>query len=279
MKKFISFLLILAVIAGIVYYCDGGGDPPPDDGSSTEQGNSKGLSFTVNGVPFIMVKVNGGTFMMGATSEQVNDADDYEKPAHQVTLSDYYIGQTEVTQALWLAVMGNNPSYFGFGDKYLNCPVEKLSWNDCQTFITKLNKLTGRKFRLPTEAEWEYAARGGKKSKGFKYAGSNNLSEVAWSAPQAVRTKAVASKAPNELGLYDMSGNVREWVQDKFGSYSNVPQTNPTGLVVTSQNYRLCRGGSWNDVARYCRVSKRIINDNPSFSGNTIGLRLALPCD
>ncbi len=274
MKKFLSLLLILAVIAGIVYYCDDGGDPPDDELGSLS--NAKELSLTVEGVSFIMVKVDGGTFMMGATSEQGNDAYDDEKPAHQVTLSDYYIGQTEVTQALWLAVMGNNPSYFGFGDKTLNCPVERLSWDDCQAFIAKLNQLTGRKFRLPTEAEWEYAARGGKKSKGYKYAGSNNYSEVAWCAPQDVRTKAVASKAPNELGLYDMSGNVREWVQDKFGSYSNVPQKDPTGLVVTSQNYRLCRGGSWYDVPRYCRVSKRIINDNPAYSSYTNGIRLAL---
>ena len=131
-------------------------------------------TFTVNGVKFTMVPVEGGTFTMGATSEQGSDAEEYEKPAHKVTLSDYYIGQTEVTQALWKAVMGSNPS----DSKGDNLPVEQVSWDDCQVFIQNLNQLTGKQFRLPTEAEWEYAARGGRKSRGYKYAGGNNLSLI-----------------------------------------------------------------------------------------------------
>ena len=154
-----------------------------------------------------MVEVRGGTFTMGATSEQEVDAFGDEKPAHEVTLSDYYIGKTEVTQALWKAVMGNNPSYFE-GE---NLPVECISWHDCKTFISKLNALTGKNFRMPTEAEWEYAARGGSKSRGYKYSGSNTLDDVAWySGNSDSETHEVGTKSPNELGLYDMSGNVSE---------------------------------------------------------------------
>ena len=153
---------------------------------------------------------------MGATSEQGEDADSDEKPAHQVTLSDYYIGETEVTQALWKAVMGTNPSNFK-GDSN---PVEKVSWNDCQEFIRKLNSLTGRTFRLPTEAEWECAARGGNQSKGYKYSGSNKIKDVAWyDGNSKDKTHAVKTKPSNELGLYDMSGNVNEWCWDLYGAY------------------------------------------------------------
>ena len=228
-------------------------------------------TFTVNGVTFKMVAVEGGTFTMGATAEQGSDAYDLDKPAHQVTLSSYCIGETEVTQALWQAVMGTNPSYFA-GD--LNRPVEQVSWNDCQTFINKLNELTGKTFRLPTEAEWEYAARGGKRSQGYKYAGSNDINEVSWYWDNSSDgTKPVATKAPNELGLYDMSGNVWEWVQDWYGSYSSESQTNPTGPA--SGSYRVFRGGSWGISARYCSVSYRSV-DNPSNTIYSLGLRLAL---
>ena len=227
-------------------------------------------TFTVNGVQFTMMPVEAGTFTMGATSEQVNPDSD-EKPTHQVTLTNnYYIGQTEVTQALWKAVMGRKPSRF-MGD---NRPVEKVSWNDCQKFITKLNSLTGQKFRLPTEAEWEYAARGGKKSQGYQYSGSNNLEEVAWYYDNSSsQTHDVATKQPNELGVYDMSGNVWEWCQDWYGSYSSTSQTNPTGA--TSGSYRVNRGGSWRNNAGYCRSSNRSSNspDNTYFN---LGLRLVL---
>ena len=229
------------------------------------------LKFEVGGVSFTMVAVEGGTFTMGATAEQGSDARDREKPAHQVTLSSYCIGQTEVTQELWLAVMGSNPSHFTGN---LQRPVETVSWNDCQTFISKLNQLTGQNFRLPTEAEWEYAARGGNRSQGYKYAGSNNIDNVAWyTSNSASTTHPVATKAPNELGLYDMSGNVWEWCQDWFGSYSSTAQTNPTGPA--SGSSRVSRGGSWGSYAGLCRVSYRHGNA-PSGTSYYLGLRLAL---
>lgn len=235
----------------------------------TNQGDNK--EFTIGGVSFTMVYVQGGTFTMGATSEQGSDVDDDEKPAHSVTLSNYYIGETEVTQELWKAVMGSNPSIFT-GDSQR--PVEKVSWDDCQTFINKLNSLTGQRFHLPTEAQWEYAARGGSKSRGYKYAGSNTLNNVAWYAGNSgSSTHPVKTKFPNELGLYDMSGNVWEWCQDWFGSYSGGAQTNPTGSL--SGASRVPRGGSWIFNARSCRVSGRGYY-TPSNRDNYLGLRLAL---
>jgi len=233
---------------------------------------TEGETFTVNGVTFTMVAVEGGTFTMGATAEQGSDAYDDEKPAHEVTLSSFSIGQTEVTQELWQAVMGSNPSRFS-GD--LSRPVESVSWNDCQTFITQLNEMTGKQFRLPTEAEWEFAARGGNLSQGYKYAGSNTIGDVAWYfSNSSYTTHPVATKAPNELGLYDMTGNVWEWCQDWYGAYSSVAQTNPTGP--TSGSRRVNRGGSWGSGARYCRVSNRYNYLNPSDASDYRGLRLAL---
>lgn len=234
---------------------------------STKNGNQ---SFSVNGVSFKMVYVAGGTFTMGATSEQGGDADNEENPAHYVTLSNYYIGETEVTQALWKAVMGSNPSF----RKGVALPVEQVSWDDCQEFVRRLNVRTGRHFRLPTEAEWEYAARGGSKSRGFKYSGSNNLDEVAWHKDNSgKKTHPVARKRPNELGLYDMSGNVWEWCSDWYGSYSNSAQTNPTGPNTGSDRVR--RGGSWSYNAWFCRVSDRYFN-YPSFRYYCLGFRLVL---
>ena len=223
-----------------------------------------------NGINIEMVKVEAGTFMMGATSE-MKDPDDEEKPVHQVTLTnDYYMGKYEVTQALWQAVMGSNPSNFK-GD---NLPVEKVSWNDCQEFISKLNSLTGRKFRLPTEAEWEYAARGGKKSRGYQYSGSSNISDVAWYYGNSdIKPHTVGTKQANELGIYDMSGNVWEWCQDRYGSYSSSSQTNPTGS--DSGSVRVLRGGGWFHYAEDCRLSYRVYN-TPDDHINYLGLRLAL---
>ncbi len=227
-------------------------------------------TFTVKGVTFKMIFVEGGTFAMGATREQGSDADDDEKPAHSVTLSDYSIGQTEVTQALWTAVMGYNPSKF----KGSNYPVETVSWNECQDFVKKLSELTGRTFRLPTEAEWEYAARGGNKSKGYKYSGGNTLKAVAWYEDNSGREiHTVASLKANELGLYDMSGNVREWCQDWCGNYCSVAQTNPAGP--SSSWGRVIRGGFWCSEARYCRVSTRGYNV-PGSGSSFLGLRLVL---
>ena len=226
--------------------------------------------FTVNGVSFEMVRVEGGTFRMGATAEQGRDADSNEKPTHQVTLSSYRIGKTEVTQALWQAVMGSNPSNF----KGSNLPVEQVSWEDCQTFIRKLNALTGKNFRLPTEAEWEFAARGGNNSQGFKYSGSKKIDNVAWYKDNSSSTThPVATKAPNELGIYDMIGNVYEWCNDWYSSYTSAPQTNPTGP--NSGSNRVSRGGSWASIAWDCRVSNRA-HGSSTIRFYHLGLRLAL---
>lgn len=227
-------------------------------------------TFTANGISFNMVLVDGGTFMMGATSEQGKDASYDEKPAHQVTLSAYHIGETEVTQELWEAVMGSNPSNF----KGANRPVETVSWDDCQTFISKLNALTGKNFRLPTEAEWEFAARGGNKSNRFKYSGKNTLGNVAWFRDNSAKeTHPVMTKSANELGLFDMSGNVWEWCQDWYGDYESSSQTNPTGPSTGS--YRVSRGGGWLNFARRCRVLFRAYGV-PDSKGFNLGLRLAL---
>ncbi len=228
------------------------------------------LFYTVNGVSFNMKGVEGGTFQMGATPEQTGAETD-EKPVHSVTLSDYYIGETEVTQELWMAVMGTNPSSFTGN---IQRPVEQVSWDGCQTFISKLNELTGENFRLPTEAEWEYAARGGNQSKGYLYSGSNSLGEVAWySGNSGDKTHAVKTKSPNELGLYDMSGNVWEWCQDWYGYYSSAAETNPTGPA--SGTRRVIRGGSWNRSATGCRAAGRYRN-TPGIRLNYLGVRLAL---
>ena len=226
--------------------------------------------YTVNGVRFKMIAVAGGTFTMGATSEQQNPEAD-EKTTHTVTLSDYYIGETEVTQELWAAVMGDNPSELTGN---MQRPVEYVNWYDCQTFIQKLNELTGANFRLPTEAEWEYAARGGRNSRGYQYSGSNNLGDVAWYYDNSSNTMhPVKTKSPNELGIYDMSGNVYEWCQDWYGDYSSSSQTNPTGPSTGS--HRVLRGGSWDSSACYCRTAYRY-EDLPGSGGYYIGLRLAL---
>ena len=223
--------------------------------------------FTVTGhgktVSFKMIKVEAGTFQMG---------DDYEKPIHQVTLTkDYFMGETEVTNALWYAVMGKIPSKSNKGDRF---PVESVSYKDCLKFIERLSKLVNQRFRLPTEAEWEFAAKGGKKSQGYTYAGSNAIGEVAWYTDNSgSKTHEVKTKKANELGLYDMSGNVWEWCADWYSSYNNGAQTDPTGP--TSGSNRVIRGGSWGDAASYCRVAHRD-SDSPSFRSNYLGFRLAL---
>ena len=222
-----------------------------------------------NSLNIEMVFVQGGTFTMGCTSEQEGDCLYDEKPAHRVTVSDYYIGKYEVTQAQWRAVIGNNPSNF----KGENLPVETVSWNDVQEFIRRLNASSGKQYRLPTEAEWEFAARGGNSSRGNKYSGSNTVGNIAWyDENSGSSTHPVGTKSSNELGIYDMSGNVCEWCYDWYGNYSNNAQTNPQGP--TSGSGCVGRGGSWGDVAGDARVSYR----GASTPGNryiNVGFRLA----
>lgn len=232
-----------------------------------------GRIFTANGVSFTMILVEGGTFIMGDNSN--SDTDTAE---HQVTLSDYYIGQTEVTQALWKAVMGNLPSmrYENRGD---NKPMD-AKWDEWQTFINRLNELTGLKFRMPTEAEWEYAAMGGNRSRGYIYAGSNDLNEVAWYYENSGgHYHPVATKKPNELYLYDMSGNASVWVSDWYAPYPTTPQTNPTGP--RSGTDHVFRGGyaTLPYSSKDFRIKDRRCISPVYFEYFNFGLRLALSAE
>ena len=214
-----------------------------------------------------MIFVEGGTFQMGSSSGESD-----EKPVHSVALSAFNIGKYEVTQAQWKAVMGNNPSNFTGCD---DCSVENVSWNDVQQYISKLNSQTGKNYRLPTEAEWEFSARGGKSSKGYTYSGSNDLNSVAWNTDNSgSKTHTVGGKQANELGIYDMSGNVWEWCSDWYGTYNSYSETNPTGASL-GQN-RVLRGGSWDNNASYCRRAIRV-RDNPDIRYDLNGFRLVLP--
>lgn len=237
----------------------------------------------VRGLSIVMKPVEGGTFWMGAQRTEPygqnydEEAYDKESPVHSVMVDSFYMSETVVTQALWKAVMGDkskNPSFFE-GD---NLPVEQVSWKDCFGFIRKLNHMTGENFRLPTEAEWEYAARGGNvgnQSYGNKYSGSDIIDNVAWyDGNSGIGTHAVKTKFPNELGIYDMNGNVWEWCQDWYGSYNNDPQINPKGP--SDGSYRVLRGGGWGDNARGCRVSDRHAH-GPDRRFDYVGFRLVLP--
>lgn len=228
----------------------------------------------VKGIGFNMIRVEGGSFMMGATAEQGTTVEEVERPIHKVVLSSYYIGETEVTQSLWKAVMGENPSHFIDSEK----PVESISWQDCQRFINKLNELTGLCFRLPTEAEWEFAARGGNRSKGYRFSGSSDIEQVAWVLSNSKdATHRVKQKKANELGLYDMSGNVLEWCQDVLCRYKSAEAHNPCGKA--KSEFRVNRGGSFCNSAGRCRVSFRNASAYKN-SSPILGLRLALdfPC-
>ena len=237
------------------------------------------LSFTTGEPPLITVKVDnltmdfilveGGTFQMGATPEHEGYAKDYEYPVHPVTLDSYYIGKYEVTQAIWIAVMGNNPSMFK-GD---NKSVENLSWDLANQFVQKLCEKTGLKFALPTEAQWEYAARGGKHSHNYLYSGSDDASEIGWFNPDKVTgAQEVGQKKPNELGIYDMCGNVWEWCQDWYGPYTEEAQTNPIGAENSTD--KVMRGGSWICVPEDMgRVSRRL-KDYPQVPRMDNGVRL-----
>lgn len=244
-----------------------------------------------------MVFVEGGTFIMGCTSEQGGDCGGNESPNHSVTLSDFYISKYEVTQGQWEAVMKTSirqqrDKALQFLREFLDAPdldttdfpilgegsdypMYYVSWDEVQEFITRLNRLTGKQYRLPTEAEWEYAARGGKKSEGYKYSGSNFIEQVAWYKDNSgEKTHPVGGKKPNELGIYDMSGNVWEWCYDWYDSYDSGSQTNPVGP--SSGSYRVIRGGGWDYDAAYGRVSYRS-NDTPSYRYFNLGFRLVCP--
>ena len=250
---------------------DNGGD---DNGGDDDNESPAILDVTVNGVTFNMILVKSGTFYMGAQKDDPNapnydeEAWSREAPVHQVTLSDYYIAEAEVTQELWKAVMGSNPSHFE-GDKR---PVEQTTWYDCQSFINKLNQLTGLNFRFPTEAEWEFAARGGNESHGYKYSGSDIIDDVAWYSADGKKTADVMTKKSNELGIYDMSGNVMEWCSDAYGDYSAEHQIDPTGPNGVD---RVVRGGCCLSNATYCRIALRNFL-HPGGASYGIGMRLAL---
>lgn len=281
---FLAFCVLASYAQGVVVYKkDGTKVRVPyemlDSISTYDYGDTSNKVFTVNGVTFTMVFVESGTFTMGATAEQQKPYDD-EKPPHCVTLTkDFYIGETEVTQALWKAVMGFTPTAsgsqwtteYGLGDHF---PAYYINYEDVQQFISQLNSLTGAQFRMPTEAEWEYAARGGSKSKGYQYSGSNTLGDVAWyDSNSGSMTHAVKTKMVNELGLYDMTGNVWEWCSDWKGDYTYSHAVDPAGA--DSSDYRSCRGGSWSGIARRCRVAYRG-GGGPSLRQYDHGFRLAL---
>lgn len=232
-------------------------------------------TYEVNGVSFKMIKVEAGTFTMGMLDGDAL-ADSSREIQHEVTLTkDFYLAQTECTQELWTAIMGDNPSRY----QGMTRPVENVEWEEAKTFIKKLNNLTGEQFRLPTEAEWEYAAKGGSKSHGYIYAGSNSIDDVAWYADNMpdkddpdFGTHPVGKKKPNELGLYDMCGNVWEWCEDHFTLYTNVPQTDP--LMVDEPNYlHVFKGGEWDFMDYYCRSSYHDLPGNVFYE---IGFRLCL---
>lgn len=224
-------------------------------------------TISANGVSFNVIEVEGGTFNMGSNDADAN-AD--ERPVHKVTLSTFYIMETEVTQALWEKVMNANPSEF----KGANLPVHNVKKEECESFVFALYMLTGRNFRLPTEAEWEYAARGGKYSKRFKYAGANSLDNVAWySENSGGNPHKVAEKWPNEIGLYDMTGNVWEWCSDWYGEYGPEAVSDPVGKLFGT--FLVLRGGSWSNDSSYQRVTLRQgLKRYSSF--NNVGLRLVM---
>jgi formylglycine-generating enzyme required for sulfatase activity len=229
----------------------------------------------------VLHKVTGGTFTMGDT---FGDGNANELPTHQVTVSDFYIGKYEVTQAEWQTVMTGNTSGISATPSYFStcgasCPVEHVSWNEIQTFISRLNTQSGKNYRLLTEAEWEYAARSGGQSQ--KYSGGSDINAVAWYSPYpdpgntaSTSTTYVGQKQANGLGLYDMSGNVWEWVSDWYDIYSGTPQTNPTGPTVGTP--RVIRGGCWGDTAHGVRASYRN-GYNPDYRSFFLGFRLAAP--
>lgn len=279
MKKIFEYLMLVTAL----------GEMTACTQDNTGQTSIPGLTFTVNGESFDMVLVEGGTFVMGATSEQGSDSKENEKPPHEEKVDSFYMGKYEVTQKLWKAVIGadlNSSSNTGCDD----CPVEHVSWNDAQVFVTKLSILTNKSFRLPAEIEWEYAARGGKQSKGYKYSGSHNIDEVAWYIDNYQKSKygekgtthPVGMKKPNELGLYDMSGNVWEWCNDLYTKeyFQNGKSVHPGWPFEGTYLFlrRVLRGGSWGGSAKGCRVSC-IDYDMEKYRDEYGGFRIALGLD
>ncbi len=225
-------------------------------------------TFTIDSVTFTMIGVEGGTFTMGATQDMLDPYDD-ELPMHKVTLSSFMLGETEVTQALWEAVLDYNPSNF----LHPELPVDNVAWEECQDFIDRLNGLTHQHFRLPTEAEWEYACRGGQKSRHTPFSGSQVLDEVGWYKGNCKEPQPTRLLMPNELGLYDMAGNVWEWCSDYYASYPEDSVVNPKGPL--EGNYHVCRGGCWSGSDKGCSPTTR---SRLKLGGrrNVVGLRLAL---
>ncbi|MDR3012570.1 MAG: formylglycine-generating enzyme family protein [Chitinispirillales bacterium] len=269
-KLLISYLnaLMIAVTAAVIIVGCGDGRASGDI-----------IMLPAGDTVFEMVFVQRGSFKMGCTERHESDCWSFEKPAHRVTITNgFYISKYPITQAQWTAVMGANPSWFNFsrtGADMDSHPVENVSWDDVQEFILRLNEMSGKFYRLPTEAEWEFAARGGVKSRGYVYAGSNDVDKVAWWPGNSDNTThPVGAKAANELGIYDMSGNVWEWVSDWYGNYTEKAKTNPTGPPTGSD--RVIRSGSWTGGgAGGCRVSSRL-RGAPDFRTGGLGFRLAL---
>ena len=269
-------LVAVTALTVVLLMKDGGGSSSSSGGDTTDKTASSSsmtdkMTVTLSGnVRLELVKVEAGTFAMGA-----RDGENFDnEKEHRVTLTkDFYLGMTEVTQAQYKAVMGTNPSGFKGDD----LPVEYVSWNDAMEFCNKLNEMgkapSGWQFTLPTEAQWEYAARGGKKSRGYKYSGSDDLGEVAWYGRNSGnKTHPAASKKANELGLYDMSGNVWEWCRDRYEKdYAGDPEF----LTGNSGSYRVTRGGSWLNYAGVCRSANRG-NGDPGDRVNRLGFRVAL---
>lgn len=280
MKRTMIFSMSLIAVMGMLFFaaCDKDEDKKEDKKEQNHEQSEGRTNKTVAGIDLIYVE--GGTFTMGATPEQGEDASEYEKPAHQVTLSSYYIGKYPVTQKQWEAVMGENPA-LNTGDE--NMPVDNVSWTEIQEFITKLNQQTGKTFRMLTEAEWEYAARGGSKSQGYKYSGSNNIDEVAWYNENSENgmgwavSHIVGQKKANELGIHDMSGNVMEWCYDWGNEYTEAAQVNPKGPS-EERMFRIMRGGDYANGADYCRVSARY-SDVPGLAIRNVGFRIAMELD
>jgi formylglycine-generating enzyme required for sulfatase activity len=270
MKKTL-ILILAALIAGTVSGQDQDGEPDTDVTVSREDPSDSvmhRIGFPPHPAEPEMIFVEGGTFTMGCTGEQGNSCNNDENPAHEVTVSSFHIGKYEMTQAQWKMLMVINPSHFR-GD---SLPVEKVSRDDVLIFIERLNAITERNYRLPTEAEWEYAARGGNQSKGYRYSGSSIAENVAWTRSNAGgTTHPVGTKQPNELGIYDMSGNVYEWCSDRYGAYRPSPQDNPSGAPTGAE--RVNRGGSWDFNEGYSRVTLRDFSSS-GYSSYDLGFRL-----